>query len=53
MTRSAEYDTIIRCKTMEEALLSAEFYTNLDFEVTTPRSYDDGKSFEFTASWDE
>ena len=45
-------DFDIQCNDIEEAYSLAETYTTLGFEVSTPRSYDNGKRYEFTVSHD-
>lgn len=37
---------------LEAACAMAETYTQLGFEATKPRSYDGGKTFEFTVGRD-
>jgi hypothetical protein len=44
-------DTEFDIPDMEKAFELAEFYTSLDWEVSTPKSYDGGKSYQFVVSW--
>lgn len=44
-------DTEFDIPDMEKAFELAEFYTSLNWEVTTPKSYDGGKSYQFVVSW--
>lgn len=45
-------DIDVEFTSLEEACAMAETYTKLGFEATKPRSYDGGKTFEFTVSRD-
>ena len=45
-------DVEITMADMEKAFERAEHLTSLNFEVTKPRSYDGGKTYTFTASWE-
>lgn len=47
-----DIDIDVEFTSLEEACAMAETYTKLGFEATKPRSYDGGKTFEFTVSRD-
>lgn len=51
-TAKTNIDIDVEFTSLEEACAMAETYTKLGFEATKPRSYDGGKTFEFTVSRD-
>jgi len=48
--KKVDNDTHFKIGDQERAFATAEFYTELNFEVTKPQSFDGGKNFEFTVS---
>lgn len=50
MTTLINQDFDVEVEDQETAFKQAEFYTEQGYEVTKPRSYDNGKTWTFTVS---